>query len=718
MQRGYLFAYNRGMPFESRGAEGEKRFPGIRRKVRSLLRRGGSAQDLPSLPATPQAQSNLNYIGKLETVRSELATTTPDTDEHVVEEPIESVSPKQLPDTGTVIVEPELLFGDIVKPEPFLATETLITEKLAPHIEIDQAEFERQVYSYDGNLFSFRGREELPIYKSVKDSATRLVGERPQHVSDTDYLLYEAEINETETGGKKIHHVVATKTPLGVVELAMELGGQKPQLEALRDKLRQREYDRQVLAFLDGLVAANYVDEQAKQFLPSANPHAEALATLSLLGDPEAQAALLRKVQVLQEIGTPEQPSDEREFRAEPLRVENLVCVHATKYRPQSDGESGFLVPTTFDATGGKALRNSVHTALNHKVEAVFFGGEWEGTDYVVLSPMQDMMEANGLPTVLNTVDTWWVRNPGESLRFPDATLVEAAGGDLPTFYSVENDGKLIRFKSDGFTIDDVRKLVNLKLEEDLRLKKEGRPYPASHYQFARRVNLALFDVFDPILPSEQIVQEWIREGNWYSFKGWELAQKFIYGEPPDYKTDENVFKLLDLLTEQSVEGISLQDAFFATTEQIGLSSAVKEGVGKEVALRHLSEEAAENLQIFMQGEVSRLAVEEAIKNRGFKVQPGGDWAWGGSWDVTEQTFLLARELGIGSGAHSNTAESSVTKTYSETMREAGEKGEKGFNWEKYDPGRYDELMPNLMQKTRRMLYASGVLVARGNKKS
>jgi len=116
-----------------------------------------------------------------------------------------------------------------------------------------------------------------------------------------------------------------------------------------------------------------------------------------------------------------------------------------------------------------------------------------------------------------------------------------------------------------------------------------------------------------------------------------------------------------------------------------------------------------------MFSELNELTVREAIRQKGFTVQPGGMWAWGDSWTVTAETEALGEELGVPVGAHTNMIDHTLTERFIGAINQAteGERGKGKFNWTKYNAN-YDDLVRDIDPKTRRVLYASGLLTARG----
>jgi hypothetical protein len=656
--------------------------------------RGNTSSDIVSSPIIEPFQEGTTALAG---IREALAAQTDPSFTTLEEETL--LQPIVYPDTGKVIDDLAVFLGDSALhnfEQDHKDEQSLIREKLSPHIEQDQAGFGRVIYTLGDKTFAFRGREELPYYETMRRSITHLVGNQPRHVKEMDYLMYKADIEKASLEHSDSEHVVATKTPLGLVELAMAMGSETPQLRELQEKILERNYDQQVLALLDSMVAANYIDEPEEGFRQEQNPHADALVLLALMGDTSAQAILGQNLQTLQEKGATGPSFSGNTQEVEPLRVEELMCVHATNYHPTRNGHGGYEIQTTYDAAG-RLLRNSVHTTLNHKVEDIFATGDWGSTDYVVLSPFEDMMRANGKPARINTVDTWWVRNPGEKLTFPDATLVEPASEAINGLFEVSDGGRRVIFKDGNYTFADIK-----LIEEACKVKGEFK-----YITFRRNVDeFLLFSRYNPVV-TQATKDMWKIDPGSSDFSARKVIYN-LYGDAVNRYTT-NVF---DLLETMSSEGFSIREAAARLLTKANLTSEINEGVGEESAMSAYIDSAVATLFQTLKAEINRLAVEAAIKERGFEVKPTGHHAWGDSYAVTEQTKSLGEELRIEYGQHAGTDEAKVTEEYMESLRRADGSDGNNFTWVEYDPS-FTALIPSISEQTRRMIVDAGVLVAR-----
>lgn len=386
----------------------------------------------------------------------------------------------------------------------------------------------------------------------------------------------------------------------------------------------------------------------------------------------------------------PENPQGE-----EPLSVDRLVSVHATKYRPAS-AEGTFIIPTTFDATERTVPRNTVHTTMNHKVESIFGTGDWGIAGYAVVSPFTKMIAENGLPTKINTVDTWWSLNPGEPLYFPDATLVEAGGREQESLFQVDEENKVIRYKSDNIRAEDLLSLLT-DMNHHTRIT------------FIENINTYSRIPFQDYIADEATQAAW-------DIDKVQAALKEVFGTP-EHGVEMHTGFFADFTQGVYGEDSTLDQAIRRIVEEkiapVGLRSDVDD---KETAISQAVEEITHWTEREVIAELNNRAVNMAIERQGFQVERGGMWSWGDSMDVTNKTKALSNALRIQSGSHSSSAHTRVLELYSRHFTSTDPtRSQWGtpFDWKKYSSSEYDELMPELDTQTRRMVYESGLLNAR-----
>lgn len=150
------------------------------------------------------------------------------------------------------------------------------------------------------------------------------------------------------------------------------------------------------------------------------------------------------------------------------LDIGQLALVHVTQYPPERNG-SDVLIQSRFDGLGGmKALekgefygfRNSVHTAINHPVKGHALGN-WDGNGIVVVSPMRDIIDANGTPDVLNTVDTFWALPENTPLKMRNSVIIQPSDNLPKSVLFDQNSSEKTLYYKQKFTNEDRKALLD-----------------------------------------------------------------------------------------------------------------------------------------------------------------------------------------------------------------------------------------------------------------
>lgn len=570
--------------------------------------------------------------------------------------------------------------------------EAQIIEKLKPKTETDESGFGRIIYTLGEKTFSFRGREELPVYATLNNSRSKMLGEKPKLIPPADVNEYEKKVESTQSQKDAKEHLVASKTLLGVVDLAIEMGSRDATLPQLSQELRDGIYSPRAVALIDALAAANYA-EMKTYGDKKKNSGAEVLVLMSLMGDKQAQDLVVSKMRMIEKVFYKgiKAENTEKSDKVEPLKTQDLCAVHATRYKPAGkDGQ--YEVLSSFIATDGREMRNSVHVALNHKVESHSYGS-WGDAGYVLISPFESMMKSNGVPTVLNTVDTYWQVNLGESLHFKEAILV-CPGGDMGQDIT-RTEGSEIRYKSENFNISDI-----LKIFDQIKSEPEKN---------------GVISDFEDSVGQALLVYSWNRDKKWDYEKALELIKKRITPDKKrgyyDPKTD--LIDYIRLRSHGDYRETSIEDFCRDLVVNSGVDGAINEDLGteeREAAKNEMAKILADKIKSVIFDKMTRLATEQAILQMGFKVQPGGMWAWGGSWEVTSQTQALSEKLGVITTSHGATGSKALEDSYSGNLKGAIDE-EAGFDWKKFND---DYNTQYFNQNDFRLLYAAGILNARG----
>ena len=311
----------------------------------------------------------------------------------------------------------------------------------------DDLQIERQVFRVSETIsIVFRGQEELPDFGQnlgAYGTSQLLTPEaRPAYTNAEDYQDW---CQQHETGPARPDRdcLIALATPLGVIDVALKLTekglapGQVGRLDQLRAKLRDGVVDDEVGRLYDSLFAAATVRTEGD----SREQGLMELA-LCLADDPTATETVSAKLAERQlkdqqkwaEVygGAPGRRPTPEQF--ERLRQQRLVAVHTTPTRPE-----GRILPTAAYNQQDKdhVPRVTVHTSLNHPVGSHMWGN-FENNNYTVISPLAEMANLNGVPDVLNPVDTYFTVGQTSGLELPAETIVVELGADQTDFVKVD----------------------------------------------------------------------------------------------------------------------------------------------------------------------------------------------------------------------------------------------------------------------------------------
>lgn len=409
--------------------------------------------------------------------------------------------PAEQPDPSNPVIPDDALTDEAsAELDSQLSREALanLAEQFNPYTETDEEGLTRTIFRYGQQSFAFAGRDETPSYPTEQHSQPVRLGRQPVRLTlhpqapklsstERQFLkehgLDEAAITKIDTRNReqwqeehdrlagypaelqkigqqnpdKPKHFIVETSPYGIYALLAELQPDNTHWAAQRDSVAAGQYNDETLALIDAVTALEAVelDQQTLDERQTVPLIGEAVVVAGLLGDQRAQ--LMAEQAVRKQISSESNskatnPSPEQQNSPESLlKPSEIVVVHTTSHRPQaSDG--GLRVVTSHDATGFP--RATIHTSLNHKVES-HMAGDWDNSGYVLMSNLQDMVNANGIPESINGADTWWARNPGESLLFPNATLI-CPGEEQEQIMSSMPNGE-VRYKASNYNSDDLK---------------------------------------------------------------------------------------------------------------------------------------------------------------------------------------------------------------------------------------------------------------------
>ncbi len=518
-----------------------------------------------------------------------------------------------------------------------------ITETLKPRSYVDSDGTERQIYtlkSKDGKPVEvvFYSPEEIPFNGDVvSDKHVMILGEQPKWRSKKEWDTFGHNIATESLGGvnsPSMSHqtervlegnglIFAESNPTAILDLAMILTGDSSK----EDQNDRRNAHLKIITpraqeMMDKIIACKLYDSNGKRRNASSY-EGEVLTLLALAGNNEAQEILDRSYELMQkqdaetEAELQDQIAEmgERNKDSEDMKIEDLVAVHATRYLPKTISGTP-TIRTTFDATGWEVPRDTVHFSLNHHVAGHMYGS-WDGAPYVVISSLGDMMETNGKPASLNTVDTYFEATPGTGVKLPESTWIAKPGilaeGEIVAF---DDEKQELVYKNERINAADIAKLY------------ESLGYDEKQW--------FEWTVLDRLTADLSQYEEW-----WRIHVTQEQSDRVYEYRKAEGSGQETTLAFVELGVDEAVRkiceekfGVVLSDKDFATL--------------------------CNTMRSYFASKIKTFAINSQITRMGYKPEHGGMWAWGDSWDVTGSTAKLGGEIGVPVMAHSGTINSDM----------------------------------------------------------
>lgn len=208
-------------------------------------------------------------------------------------------------------------------------------------------------------------------------------------------------------------------SPASLVNAARFLDPKNHSLRELYNSFSQPIKPAVYDEFIDLILAGKFINSKGSlKKVPDFEGEMLMLATL--VGDRKSAEELARRKYILQNRDQATHPSvqfDQNAQASTGLGIKNLVAVHSTNYLPYVDN-SGVYIRSSFDGSNEVDPRLSIHFALNHHVVSHKMGN-WDENPYVLIAPLQDLIDLNGPPTSLRPEDTYFTTSPGMPLKIP-----------------------------------------------------------------------------------------------------------------------------------------------------------------------------------------------------------------------------------------------------------------------------------------------------------
>jgi hypothetical protein len=326
-----------------------------------------------------------------------------------------------------------------------------IADRLQQHDIVDIDGISRPAYVINGREIVFRTRQEAPIFedsevavpggKSVYPLERQAWDDDSEGYKMTDESAVRAYVDGHQDDAPRS---VVTNTPEGMLAAAALVA------ESAEDRARLQELAATFAAgtswteaqkeVIDTMLAAVSVDDQGK-LKDNLDMNGWPLALAALSGDTTARLMLDTKREGLAEAerGRASDPGmiekaaayqAERGIESsEPIPLEQLALVHSTSHEVQRDEDGTVVLRTLGQLRDDRYPRASLHFTLNSRVGDMYANGqkqEWSDANKIIVANFKRVIDASHtLPNRMAGMDTWFMLNPGETLKLPDALVVE-----------------------------------------------------------------------------------------------------------------------------------------------------------------------------------------------------------------------------------------------------------------------------------------------------
>ena len=371
--------------------------------------------------------------------------------------------------------------ADIRKPEDFNAEFSGLP--IEARTILDDQDFQRRVYELGPNLsVTFRGRDELPTVDSGelgdgRPSSVLTPDELPHVVDQDEFSEYISSHRNIESENKNL---IVSATPVGIIDLANLLSGEadvSDERAKMRANFLAGNISEKENAVLD-MISTAFLD--IEQGDPLAVSDGLMDVALALAGDKDKLEKVHEKVIILstQERGLVARELGEDalvlNYEHEPLdpsvieKTRGLVLVRTTDNEPKinEDGSIEMLPASaiTRDMKGSNSKktesfvpRQTTHFSLNHFVRSHIMGN-FENRGYVVIAPLVAALEFDQRPACLFGVDTYFATGPGESVKLPEARIIESA---INQENLIVDEGVRRLYKTNGYKLEDLPKIID-----------------------------------------------------------------------------------------------------------------------------------------------------------------------------------------------------------------------------------------------------------------
>lgn len=300
------------------------------------------------------------------------------------------------------------------------------------HQDSDLAKNDHAIYriGHRGRVFTvlFYSPNEIPL-SLPGNNRVSVFGSKSKirEIDDWADFVDEVSSRDGDIEGKDLQNddlAVVECSPLSLIKLAISIDPSNKDLPKLMREIDSFHGGERFREFADSIIAGKLIDKDGNE-KSSPDNEGEILMLQTLLGDKEAEGELRARKAFLMDKDSErfDCPALEKRKSESGLVIDDLVAVHVTDYPPITGLNGEKIIKSTFDGSGQKTPRCTIHFALNHQVCSHRYGN-WTHKKYVVIAPMHGLIDLNGKPVSMRAEDTYYIASPGESLRLPVETVV------------------------------------------------------------------------------------------------------------------------------------------------------------------------------------------------------------------------------------------------------------------------------------------------------
>jgi hypothetical protein len=222
--------------------------------------------------------------------------------------------------------------------------------------------------------------------------------------------------------------------PQSLLKAALEIKPNNKNIKKMLENFNNKKIGTLETQFIDNIAAAISINKKGKD-LPVQRTDGFAMLLSSLTGNKNAKNiidfkrnSLLNAVKNKNNLRQEQINSDSwvPPGAGIPADPKSLPMIHSTKFPITRDKDGNIILNPYSDHNIGTDIalpRASLHFTLEDSVKSHLYGS-WGPLEKKIVSPLSSMIKDNGMPYNLNSTDTWWMRNPGQSLKISDASVI------------------------------------------------------------------------------------------------------------------------------------------------------------------------------------------------------------------------------------------------------------------------------------------------------